>query len=280
MARARVGIVTGAAGGIGQAFVAGIVGAGMRVLAVDRQEEPLRALEAVITRKHGSGWIHGLALDLCSDGASERIVDAAVRQFGALDILVNNAGIGMGSIRSDNWNNLLRFWEVEPDQWQRFFAINSTATFLLSRLAVPRMLEQGWGRIVNITTSLGSMVRRGYAPYGASKAAAEALTSVMAYDLEGTGVTANVLIPGAVTNTPMVPDASGFDRTQLLQPEAMVAPLLFLVSEAASAINGQRFLAVHWDRSLPVAEAAAKAGAPVAWRSIATMPIFPAGRGR
>ena len=252
----------------------------MRVLAVDRQDEPLRALESAIAKKHGAGWIRSLALDLCAAGANERIVDAAVSQFGALDVLVNNAGIGMGSIRSDNWNNLLRFWEVEPDQWQRLFAVNSTATFLLSRLAVPHMLEQGWGRIVNITTSLGSMIRRGYAPYGASKAAAEALSSVMAYDLEGTGVTANVLVPGAVTNTPMVPDASGFDRTQLLQPEAMVPPLLFLLSDQANAVNGQRFLAVHWDRSLPIAEAIAKAGAPVAWRSIATMPIFPTARGQ
>ena len=271
MARSQVAIVTGAAGGIGQALVAGLVEQGMRVLAVDSQDEPLGALEAAMARRHGPGWTCALVADLCAAGASERIVDAALRHFGGLDVLVNNAGIGQHSIRSKDWNDPLRFWQIEPDQWQRFFAVNSTATFLLSRQAVPRMLEQGWGRIVNVTTSLGTMTRRGFVPYGPSKAAAEALTSVMAYDLEGTGVTAHVLVPGGATNTPMVPDASGYDRSRLLQPEVMVAPLLFLVSDQASGINGQRFLATHWDRSLPVAEAAAKAGAPVAWRSIATI---------
>jgi NAD(P)-dependent dehydrogenase (short-subunit alcohol dehydrogenase family) len=137
------------------------------------------------------------------------------------------------------------------------------------------MVAQRWGRIVNITTSLGSMLRRGYTPYGPSKAAAEALTSVMAHDLDGTGVTANVLVPGGVTNTPMIPDASRFDRSKLLQPEVMVPPLLFLAAEESAAVSGQRFLAIDWDPALPPAEAAAKAGAPVAWRGIAAMPVFP-----
>ncbi len=256
---------------MGQAFVAGLLERGMRVLAVDRQEALLRAME----KTHGSDRMRALAVDQCAPGASDQIVDAARRQFGGVDVLVNNAGVGQGSIRADNWHNPLKFWEVEHQHWERFFAINSTATFLLSKAAAPHMVAQGWGRIVNITTSLGSMLRRGYTPYGPSKAAAEALTSVMANDLIGTGVTANVLVPGAVTNTPMVPDASRFDRSKLLQPEAIVPPLLYLVSDEAGAINGQRFLAIDWDPALPAVEAAAKAGSPVAWRGIATMPVFP-----
>jgi hypothetical protein len=79
----------------------------------------------------------------------------------------------------------------------------------------------------------------------------------------------------AYTNTPMISDEAGFDRAQLVQPEVMAPPLVGLVSDAAGKVIGRRFLAVHWDPALPPEQAAEKAGAPVAWTSIATMPITP-----
>jgi hypothetical protein len=97
----------------------------------------------------------------------------------------------------------------------------------------------------------------------------------MAKDLDGTGVTVNVLVPGGITNTPMVSEASGFDRAKMIQPEVMAPPLVWLVSDAAGKVTGRRFLGVHWDTKLPPEQAAEKAGAPVAWTSIATMPITP-----
>ena len=136
------------------------------------------------------------------------------------------------------------------------------------------MMRQGWGRIVNVTTSLGTMLNAGSPTYGPSKAALEALSAIMAKDLDGTGVTVNVLVPGGVTNTPMMSKA-GFDRAKMIQPEVMVSPLLWLVSDAAAKVTGRRFLGVHWDAALPPEQAAEKAGAPVAWTSIATMPITP-----
>jgi NAD(P)-dependent dehydrogenase (short-subunit alcohol dehydrogenase family) len=137
------------------------------------------------------------------------------------------------------------------------------------------MMREGWGRIVNVTTSLGTMLNAGSPTYGPSKAALEALSAIMAKDLDGTGVTVNVLVPGGITNTPMVSDAAGFDRAKMIQPEVMAPPLVWLVSDAAGKATGRRFLAVHWDTKLPPEEAAEKAGAPVAWTSIATMPITP-----
>jgi NAD(P)-dependent dehydrogenase (short-subunit alcohol dehydrogenase family) len=145
----------------------------------------------------------------------------------------------------------------------------------LSRALVHDMIARKWGRIVNVTTSLGTMIREGYVLYGASKAAAEAATAVMAADLKGTGVTANVLVPGGMTDTRIIPDAAVADRARLLRPEIMAPPLLWLVSQEAAAVNGQRFLAAHWDPALPPAQAAGKCGAPIAWTSIATMPIEP-----
>jgi len=85
----------------------------------------------------------------------------------------------------------------------------------------------------------------------------------------------HVLVPGGVTNTGMVPLEAGYDRAEMIQPAVMAPPLNWLVSDAATGVTGRRFLAVHWDSSLPPEEAAAKAGAPVAWTDIATMPIEP-----
>jgi NAD(P)-dependent dehydrogenase (short-subunit alcohol dehydrogenase family) len=108
-----------------------------------------------------------------------------------------------------------------------------------------------------------------------AEAAIEALSAIMAKDLDGSGVAVNVLIPGGVTNTPMISDEAGFARDRLIQPELMAPPLVWLVSDAAGTVTGQRFLAVNWDTSLAPNEAAEKAGSPIAWTSIATLPITP-----
>jgi NAD(P)-dependent dehydrogenase (short-subunit alcohol dehydrogenase family) len=271
----RVAIVTGAAGGIGRAMTRALLAVGIRVAGVDRDREPLEAL-AGSAREQGKGSeLLTIQADLTKDSAAEEITKATRDRFGRIDILVNNAGIGPGAIRADSWQRPLKFWEVTPDQWRRFVAVHTTAPLTLANAVVPEMMRQGWGRIVNVTTSLGTMLNAGSPTYGPSKAALEALSAIMAKDLDGTGVTVNVLVPGGVTNTPMISDEAGFDRAKLIQPEVMVSPLLWLVSDAAAKVTGRRFLGVHWDTELPPEEAAEKAGAPVAWTSIATMPIRP-----
>ena len=152
--------------------------------------------------------------------------------------------------------------------------MNATGPIMMARAVVPHMLRARQGRIITVTTSLGTMVRAGYLLYGASKAAAESATAIMAADLAGTGVTANVLVPGGVTNTPLVGDDAG-DRGKMLQPEIMVPPLLWLVSDAAAGVTARRFVAADWDPTLPGVQAAEKAGVPIAWLGIARMPIEP-----
>jgi NAD(P)-dependent dehydrogenase (short-subunit alcohol dehydrogenase family) len=270
----RVAIVTGAAGGIGRAMVRGLLAAGIRVAGVDRDREPLAVLAANANEESNADDLLTIPTDLTSDSAAEEITKATRDRFGRIDILVNNAGIGPGAIRPDSWQRPLKFWEITPDQWRRFVAVHTTAPLALANAVVPNMMRQGWGRIVNVTTSLGTMLNTGSPTYGPSKAALEALSAIMSKDLDGTGVTVNVLVPGGITNTPMV-SASGFDRAKMIQPEVMVPPLLWLVSDAAGKVTGRRFLGVHWDPELPPEQAAEKAGAPVAWTSIATMPITP-----
>jgi NAD(P)-dependent dehydrogenase (short-subunit alcohol dehydrogenase family) len=271
----RVAIVTGAAGGIGRAMTRGLLAAGIRVAGVDRDREPLEALAASAGEQGKAHDLLTIQTDLTSDPATDKITRATRARFGRIDILVNNAGIGPGSIRPDSWQRPLKFWEITPDQWRRFVAVHTTAPLALSNAVVPGMMRQGWGRIVNVTTSLGTMLNAGSPTYGPSKAALEALSAIMAKDLDGTGVTVNVLVPGGVTNTPMISDEAGFDRDKLIQPEIMAPPLVWLVSDAAGKVSGRRFLAIRWDPALAPEQAAEKAGAPVAWTSIATMPVTP-----
>jgi NAD(P)-dependent dehydrogenase (short-subunit alcohol dehydrogenase family) len=268
----QAAIVTGAASGLGRAMALGLVESGMDVVAVDRNATALAALAPTAARS--SGAIQPLSADLTEPDAFDRIAATALEKYGRIDVLVNNAGIGQASVRADQRKNPIRFWEATPDQWERFLAVNATAPIMMARAVVPHMLRAGRGRIVTVTTSLGTMVRAGYLLYGASKAAAESATAIMAADLAGTGVTANVLVPGGVTNTPLVGDDAG-SRDKMLQPEIMIPPLLWLVSDAAAGVTARRFIAADWDRSLPAAQAAEKAGAPIAWLGIARMPIEP-----
>lgn len=271
----RAAIVTGAAGGIGRALVWGLLGAGLRVAAVDRTAEGLAALaDSARERQQGTNLLT-IEADLARDEAVDQIVAAARARFGTIDILVNNAGVGQATIRSDNRQNPIKFWEVTPEQWRLFVAVHTNAPMALSRALVHDMMRQRWGRIVNVTTSLGTMIREGSPTYGPSKAALEAFSAIMAKDLAGTGVTVNVLVPGGVTNTGMVPLEAGYAREEMIQPDVMAPPLVWLLSDPAGGVTGRRFLGVHWDPSLPPEQAAEKAGAPVAWTSIATMPIEP-----
>src|SRR5713101_9544729 len=202
----RVAIVTGAAGGIGRAMTRGLLAAGIRVAGVDRDPEPLEALAAMAREQGKAAELLTIQIDLSSDSAADEITRATRSGFGRIDILVNNAGIGPGAIRSDSWQRPLKFWEITSDQWRRFVAVHTTAPWALANAVVPEMMHQGWGRIVNVTTSLGTMLNAGSPTYGPSKAALEALSAIMAKDLDGTGVTVNVLVPGGVTDTPMISD--------------------------------------------------------------------------
>jgi NAD(P)-dependent dehydrogenase (short-subunit alcohol dehydrogenase family) len=183
----RVAIVTGAAGSLGRAMVQGLLSAGIRVAGVDRDRAPLEGL-AASAREQGKGSeLLTTQTDLTSDSAAEEITKATRDRFGRIDILVNNAGIGPAAIRPDSWQRPLKFWEITPDQWRRFVAVHTTAPLALTNGVVPEMMREGWGRIVNVTTSLGTMLNAGSPTYGPS--ALEALSAIMAKDLDGTGVT-------------------------------------------------------------------------------------------
>ena len=263
-------IVTGAASGIGLAMTMGLLTAGHHVMAVDRNAAGLADLERQAPGLRGS--VATVTADLAHPDSFAQIAGAALIRFGRIDALVNNAGIGQASVRGGA-RRPIRFWETTPEQWNRFIAINAAGPINMARAVLPHMLAAKKGSIVTVTTSLGTMVREGYLLYGSSKAAAESAMAVLAADLAGTGVTSNVLVPGGMTDTPLVGEVA--NREKMLRPTIMVPPLLWLLSATARSVNGKRFIAADWDISLPPAEAAEKAGAPIAWLSIARMPIEP-----
>jgi NAD(P)-dependent dehydrogenase (short-subunit alcohol dehydrogenase family) len=263
-AAGKIALVTGGARGIGAAIATGLVAAGARVSILDVDAEVLEACPLD-------------ALKIQADVARPVDCAAAVTrvraELGGLDVLINNAGIGMAAIRDDHFDRPVRLAEIEPEHWRRFFEVNCMGAFLMTRVAVSHMVARGWGRVINVTTSFFTMLNEGFAPYGPAKAALEAASAIWAKEFQGTGVSVNVLVPGGPTDTRMVPASAPFARDRLIRPEAMAPPAQWLASPASNGVTGRRFVAGLWDPALPPEEAAAAAGAPIAWPELT-------GRGR
>jgi NAD(P)-dependent dehydrogenase (short-subunit alcohol dehydrogenase family) len=119
------------------------------------------------------------------------------------------------------------------------------------------------------------MWRKHGTPYGPSKAGHEALVSAMAQELEGTGVTVNVLVPGGATYTNMTAGNTSFDQEKMIKPEVMQAPVVWLSSEASNDFTGRRIIAYYWDESLPIEERLEKASWPAAWPQLGRQAVHP-----
>jgi 3-oxoacyl-[acyl-carrier protein] reductase len=259
----RVAIVTGGLRGLGRAMTLGLAGAGVEVLAVGHIASDIPEMEALVATSGRSDVIACLSADIRIPAECDRIIAACTERFGRVDILVNNAGLTFTYIAPDRFrrSEKYRFWEISDEIVQNVMDTNYVAADRMARRLAPRLVAQGWGRIVNVTTKLSTMNMEGGMPYGASKAALEMATEVWAKELAGTGVTANVVNPGAGANTPgMNQELRDWSREgrvpRLVEPEEMVPPLLFVVSRAADKVNGYRFDANTWDVSLPPEQAA------------------------
>jgi NAD(P)-dependent dehydrogenase (short-subunit alcohol dehydrogenase family) len=215
------------------------------------------------------GSILPLVADLRRPGECDRIVALAQERLGTPQILVNNAGLTFTTIDPARFRRAepQKFWQVPDDIVQAVIETNYIAADQMSRRVAPKMVEAGWGRIVNVTTKLDTMNRAHTSPYGASKAALEMATEVWSKEVEGTGLTINIVNPGVSANTPgMADEMRTMSREgrapRLVEPEEMVPPLLYVVSRESDSVNGWRFDANLWDKALPYAEAARRAGRP------------------
>ena len=275
----KVAIVTGAGRGMGRAISLALAEAGARVAMNDVDADVLEDAANDARAIGGNDAILALPADLTQEDAPAKLVADAIAGLGGLHILINNAGIGPETIRSDHFINPVKFWEMDISQWKRGVAVNATAPFLTALAAVKHLTAQGWGRIINVTTSLDTMIRPGFTIYGPPKAANEAFVAIMAQELADTGITANVLIPGGPVNTRMFPPVGNIKREDLIQPDVMAVPVVWLASEASNGWTGRRLIAGFWDASLPPREAADKASDPAAWPQLGGKAIMPGSAG-
>ena len=266
----RVAIVTGGARGLGEVMTLALVKAGAKVLIVGRDRAALAECSRLANRE---GEARLFAVDLIEDGAAQATVDEAISHYGRLDILINNAGTTIELMRRQNGEPPPTYQNIRPDEFRHIMDVNTVAPFFMSRAAVPAMLRNGWGRIVNITTSLDTMWRKGLIPYGGSKAANEANCVALAEELAGTGITVNVLTPGGPADTRMIAGAASRDK--LIPPGKMVPPMLWLTSVDSDGVTAKRFIASRWDEDVPMAEAIRAAGAPAAWQSLGAQAVYP-----
>ncbi len=263
----KVAIVTGGGRGLGRAMALGLSEAGIQVVITSaREHKEIGQVAQDANNRAGEERVKSMTADVTLEKDCRAVVDFALSSFGGIDILVNNAGRGMKYVSPGFMTRPTRFWEVDPETWRMVINTNVNGPFLMSRTVVPYMLSNKWGRIINISMNHETMRRKGFSPYGPSKAALESETVIWAQDLENTGITVNALLPGGASNTGMIPDGMPEDiRQKLLDPGIMVAPLLWLISGAADAITGRRINAAKWDTSLPVAQAAEKASESAGW---------------
>jgi len=265
----RVAIVTGGLRGLGRAMAFGLAREGHSVLAVGHIDSDVVEVATAAAGGDFAGHILSLVADLRRPAECDRVVAMAQECFGDPQILVNNAGLTFTTIDPARFRRPepQKFWQVPDDIVQAVIETNYIAADQMARRVAPKMVELGWGRVVNVTTKLDTMNRPHTSPYGASKAALEMATEVWAKEVEGTGLTINIVNPGAGANTPgMAAEMRAMSREgrapRLVEPEEMVPPLLYVVSRDADSVNGWRFDANLWDIALPPADAARCAGRP------------------
>lgn len=260
----KVALVTGAGSsiGMGRIIALALTKAGAHVAMLDVNADSLERVANEAREIADDNAIMAITADVSAWDDAVRSVETTIEGLGGLHILVNLAGVHSRTMLPRDAGKV-PFWELPPEVWEKVVTINSTGPFLMARAAVGHMVDQGWGRIIGVTTSLDTMIRD--IPYGPSKATHEALIAAMAPELEGTGVTANALLPGGAANTNFLFRDTGQDYSQLVQPEVMGPPAVWLSSDASADVTGKRIIAGDWDEHASTETNLAKAVAPAAW---------------
>ena len=235
-------LVTGGTSGLGFAMSQALAEAGAQVVLTGRTEP--RVQDAATRIGHDAT---GLVMDVRDQPSVSAGVGRVLAGLGGIDVLVNNAGIGMRTVNPDFMTEPIGFWQVSPDGFRDLLVTNVVGYFLVARAVVPHMLEAGHGKIVNISVNETTKRRRGFTPYGPSRAATDSLSHIMTADLADTGIDVNLLLPGGATRTGMVPDSVPPEaQVTWLDPAIMGPPVVWLASPASDGVTGQRIVATEF----------------------------------
>ena len=226
--KGKTAFVTGAAKGIGRAIAIGFARGGANVVIADiadltKTYEQVKELNANVLK---------LNFDVSDEAAARGAIREAIEKFGRIDILINNAGIFPNS----------DFISSTSEQWKKVFDINVLGTMYLSHEVLPSMVENGFGRIVNVGSVAGVYGLSWFVDYSASKGAIISFTKALAKAVSGKGITVNCVSPGSIAEkgSDAMKDFSFVGRAGTYEEAANV--ILFLASDAASYVSGQNYL--------------------------------------
>jgi NAD(P)-dependent dehydrogenase (short-subunit alcohol dehydrogenase family) len=223
----KVVIVTGSVGNLGLTTARACQEAGAKTVLVDRSNDRLRENYPDLVDSPNHFFAGGV--DVMKPESLGRMVQSASERFGRVDALVNTVGGYRGG---------QPVHEMDLSDWDFLFGVNLRTTLLCCRAVIPQMLGQRRGKIVNVASRDGLMGTAGYSAYSASKSAVLRLTESMAAELKQANINVNCVLPGTIDtpqNRKAVPNG---DFSRWVEPEAIADVILFLISDAARAING------------------------------------------
>ncbi len=237
----KVALVTGAASGIGKATVGQFLAGGAQIFAVDVVEDTLQG--AVTAWQAQGGQVTAVVANVMREAEVDHMIETAFTAYGRLDILCNNAGI---------MDMMTPAADVSLDLWNRVLGVNLTGPFLACQKAIPRMVAQGGGSIVNTSSEAGLRGSAAGTAYTVSKHGVIGLTKSIAFFYGDRGIRCNAVCPGGVRTAIGVggaaPNSGGLGQVMevlqatthgyVAEPEQLASAITFLASDEASNVNG------------------------------------------